>query len=91
VRKTTIAINVIALLVTIPMAINMGSEFMPRLTREPSVHACHTSIGVHHRVNRVMQVQDGIIVLCQKWSKCLAKWGRPKLDRPCLVSMIGRS
>jgi Cu(I)/Ag(I) efflux system membrane protein CusA/SilA len=61
-RKTTIALNVVALLVTIPMIMSMGSEFMPPLDEGSLLFMPVTMPSASiTEVNRILQVQDAII------------------------------
>jgi Cu(I)/Ag(I) efflux system membrane protein CusA/SilA len=89
-RKTAIAINVIALLVTIPMVMHMGSEFMPELDEGSllfmPVMLPSASIT---EVNRVMQVQDAIIMSVPEVEQVLGKVGKAETSTdPAPVSMI---
>ena len=62
-RKITIAINVIALLITIPMILNTGSEFMPPLDEGSILYMPVTLPGASiSEVNRILQEQDKIIM-----------------------------
>ena len=76
-RKTTIALNVIALVATIPIYLSLGSEFMPPLDEGSllfmPVLLPNASIG---EVNRVMAIQDGIIAAHPEVSHVLGKAGR---------------
>jgi len=89
-RKTTIAINVIALLVTIPMAMNMGSEFMPPLDEGSLLFMPVTLPSASiTEVNRVMQVQDAIIMSLPEVEQVLGKVGKAETSTdPAPVSMI---
>ena len=61
-RKTTLAINVMALLITIPLIMNTGSEFMPPLD-EGSILFMPTmlpNVSITE-AKRIVQVQDAII------------------------------
>ena len=61
-RKITIAINVIALLITVPMVLNTGSEFMPPLDEGSILYMPVTLPGASiTEVNRILQEQDKII------------------------------
>ena len=76
-RKITIAINVIALLVTIPMIINTGSEFMPPLDEGSILYMPVTLPGASiTEVNRILQEQDKIIMTVPEVHHVLGKTGR---------------
>jgi Cu(I)/Ag(I) efflux system membrane protein CusA/SilA len=76
-RKTTIAINVIALLITIPMILNTGSEFMPPLDEGSILYMPVTLPNASiTEVNRIMQVQDKIIKSVPEVEHVLGKAGR---------------
>ncbi|MEO8167566.1 MAG: efflux RND transporter permease subunit, partial [bacterium] len=47
-RKATIALNLLALVITIPMMMNIGSEFMPPLDEGSLLFMPDTSICIHH-------------------------------------------
>ena len=89
-RKTTIALNVIALLVTIPMIMNMGSEFMPPLDEGSLLFMPVTMPSASiTEVNRILQVQDAIIKSFQEVETVLGKAGRAETSTdPAPVSMI---
>lgn len=75
--KTTIAINLVALAVAVPMAGSIGSEFMPSLDEGAllfmPVMLPNASIA---EVNRVMAIQDGIIAAYPEVDHVLGKAGR---------------
>lgn len=76
-RKITIAINVIALLVTIPMILNTGSEFMPPLDEGSILYMPVTLPGASiTEVNRILQEQDKIIMSVPEVHHVLGKTGR---------------
>lgn len=76
-RKTTIAINVIALLITIPMILNTGSEFMPPLDEGSILYMPVTLPGASiGEVNRILQEQDKIIKSIPEVHHVLGKTGR---------------
>ncbi|MCX8015226.1 MAG: efflux RND transporter permease subunit, partial [candidate division WOR-3 bacterium] len=76
-RKTTIAINLIALLVTIPMILNTGSEFMPPLDEGSILYMPVTLPGASiSEVNRILQEQDKIIKSIPEVEHVLGKTGR---------------
>lgn len=76
-RKTTIAINVIALLVTIPLLKNLGTEFMPPLDEQSILFMPVTLPDISNgEVKRILQVQDKIIKSVPEVEKVLGKAGR---------------
>jgi Cu(I)/Ag(I) efflux system membrane protein CusA/SilA len=76
-RKITIAINVIALLITIPMILNTGSEFMPPLDEGSILYMPVTLPGASiAEVNRILQEQDKIIMTVPEVHHVLGKTGR---------------
>eukprot|EP01133_Synstelium_polycarpum_P011821 gene11821-13782_t len=76
-RKTTIAINVIALLITIPLLKNLGSEFMPPLDEQSILFMPVTLPDVsNNEAKRILQVQDKIIKSVPEVDKVLGKAGR---------------
>jgi Cu(I)/Ag(I) efflux system membrane protein CusA/SilA len=89
-RKTTIAVNVLALLITIPMMMNMGSEFMPPLDEGSLLFMPVTLPSASMtEVNRVMQLQDAIIKSVPEVEQVLGKAGKAETSTdPAPVSMI---
>ncbi|HAY33631.1 MAG TPA: CusA/CzcA family heavy metal efflux RND transporter [Ignavibacteria bacterium] len=89
-RKTTLAVNVIALLITIPLIMKTGSEFMPPLD-EGSILFMPTmlpNVSVTE-AKRVLQVQDAIIKSIPEVESVLGKVGRAETPTdPAPVSMI---
>lgn len=89
-RKTTLAINVIALLITIPLIMNTGSEFMPPLD-EGSILFMPTmlpNVSITE-AKRIVQVQDAIIKSIPEVESVLGKVGRADTPTdPAPVSMI---
>jgi Cu(I)/Ag(I) efflux system membrane protein CusA/SilA len=76
-RKITIAINVAALLLTIPMILNTGSEFMPPLDEGSILYMPVTLPGASiTEVNRILQEQDKIIKSVPEVHHVLGKTGR---------------
>lgn len=76
-RKTTIAINLVALLITIPMILNTGSEFMPPLDEGSILYMPVTLPGASiSEVNRILQEQDKIIKSVPEVHHVLGKTGR---------------
>ena len=89
-RKTTLAINVIALLITIPLIMNTGSEFMPPLD-EGSLLFMPTmlpNVSITE-AKRIVQVQDAVIKSIPEVETVLGKVGRAETPTdPAPVSMI---
>lgn len=76
-RKTTIAINIIALLITIPLLKNLGTEFMPPLDEQSILFMPVTLPDVsNNEAKRILQVQDKIIKSLPEVEKVLGKAGR---------------
>ncbi|WP_199117479.1 efflux RND transporter permease subunit [Pedobacter sp. ASV28] len=76
-RKTTIAINVIALLITIPLLKNLGTEFIPPLDEQSILFMPVTLPDVSNaEAKRILQVQDKIIKSLPEVDKVLGKAGR---------------
>src|SRR5690606_4769546 len=76
-RKTTLAINIIALLITIPLFKNMGTEFMPTLDEQSILFMPVTLPDVSNsEIKRILQVQDKIIKQVPEVDKVLGKAGR---------------
>ncbi|MEW5799296.1 MAG: CusA/CzcA family heavy metal efflux RND transporter [Bacteroidota bacterium] len=89
-RKTTIAINVVALLIAIPMLMNMGSEFMPPLDEGSLLFMPVTLPSASiTEVNRILQVQDAIIKSVPEVEHVLGKAGKAETSTdPAPLSMI---
>ncbi|MBF8249354.1 MAG: metal ion efflux pump, RND family, inner membrane protein, partial [Bacteroidetes bacterium] len=89
-RKTTIAINVVALLITIPMIIRTGSEFMPPLDEGSLLFMPVTLPSASiTEVNRILQVQDAIIRSVPEVEQVLGKAGKAETSTdPAPISMI---
>ncbi|MEC5146337.1 Cu(I)/Ag(I) efflux system membrane protein CusA/SilA [Chitinophaga sp. 180180018-2] len=76
-RKTTIAINVIALVITIPLLKSLGSEFMPPLDEQSILFMPVTLPDISNgEAKRLLQVQDKIIKSVPEVDKVLGKAGR---------------
>jgi Cu(I)/Ag(I) efflux system membrane protein CusA/SilA len=76
-RKTTIAINLIALIVTVPMIVKTGSEFMPPLDEGSILYMPVTLPNASiTEVNRILQLQDQIIRTVPEVNHVLGKAGR---------------
>jgi len=76
-RKTTLSINIIALAISIPMLISLGSEFMPPLDEGSILFMPVTLPDVSNsEVKRILQVQDKIIKSIPEVDHVLGKAGR---------------
>lgn len=76
-RKTTIAINVLALAVSIPLLMSLGTEFMPPLDEQSILFMPVTLPDVaNEEAKRILQVQDKIIKSVPEVDKVLGKAGR---------------
>ena len=76
-RKTTIGINILALLITLPMLLSLGSEFMPPLDEQSILFMPVTLPDVsNEEAKRILQVQDKIIKSVPEVDKVLGKAGR---------------
>jgi len=76
-RKTTLGINIIALCISIPMMMNMGTEFMPPLDEGSILFMPVTLPDVSNsEVKRILQVQDKIIRTVPEVKNVLGKAGR---------------
>lgn len=76
-RKTTLAIMLVALLVSIPMIMRLGTEFMPPLDEGSLLFMPVTLPDVSNsEVKRLLQVQDKIIASVPEVSHVLGKAGR---------------
>lgn len=76
-RKTTLAVNIIALLVAIPLLGSLGSEFMPPLDEQSILFMPVTLPDISNaEAKRILQVQDKIIKSVPEVEKVLGKAGR---------------
>lgn len=76
-RKTTLAINILALVITIPLLQSLGKEFMPPLDEQSVLFMPVTLPDVSNaEVKRILQVQDKIIKSVPEVDKVLGKAGR---------------
>jgi copper/silver efflux system protein len=76
-RKTTLGVNIIALAVSIPLLISLGTEFMPPLDEQSILFMPVTLPDVsNEEVKRILQVQDKIIKSVPEVDKVLGKAGR---------------
>ncbi|MBD1395060.1 efflux RND transporter permease subunit [Mucilaginibacter glaciei] len=76
-RKTTIGINIIALLISIPLLLSLGSEFMPPLDEGTILFMPVTQPDVSNaQAKQLLQVQDKIIKSIPEVANVLGKAGR---------------
>ena len=76
-RKTTIAINILALAISIPLLMSLGREFMPPLDEGSLLFMPVTLPDVSNsEVKRILQVQDKIIKTVPEVKNVLGKAGR---------------
>ena len=89
-RKTMITINVVALLLTIPMMMSLGSEFMPPLDEGSLLYMPVTLPAINiTEARRIIQVQDRIIASHPAVAYVLGKVGRAETATdPAPVSMF---
>ena len=76
-RKTTIGINILALAISVPLLMSLGSEFMPPLDEQSILFMPVTLPDVsNEEAKRILQVQDKIIKAVPEVDKVLGKAGR---------------
>ncbi len=76
-RKTTLAVNMLALAVSVPLLLSLGSEFMPPLDEQSILFMPVTLPDIaNEEVKRILQVQDKIIKSVPEVDKVLGKAGR---------------
>ncbi|MDN5288307.1 MAG: Cu(I)/Ag(I) efflux system rane protein CusA/SilA [Mucilaginibacter sp.] len=76
-RKTTIGINLIALLISIPLLLSLGSEFMPPLDEGSILFMPVTMPDISNaQAKQLLQVQDRIIKSVPEVKNVLGKAGR---------------
>jgi Cu(I)/Ag(I) efflux system membrane protein CusA/SilA len=76
-RKTTLGINILALIISIPMLFSLGREFMPPLDEQSILFMPVTLPDVSNsEIKRILQVQDKIIKSTPEVEKVLGKAGR---------------
>ncbi len=76
-RKTTIGINLIALCISVPMMLRLGTEFMPPLD-EGSILFMPVTLpdASNSEIKRILQVQDKILARIPEVTNVLGKAGR---------------
>jgi len=76
-RKTTLAVNILALAVSIPLLFSLGHEFMPPLDEQSILFMPVTLPDISNdEAKRILQVQDKIIAAVPEVEKVLGKAGR---------------
>jgi len=76
-RKTTLAVNIIALAISIPLLLSLGREFMPPLDEGSILFMPVTLPDVSNsEAKRILQVQDKIIRTVPEVKNVLGKAGR---------------
>jgi Cu(I)/Ag(I) efflux system membrane protein CusA/SilA len=76
-RKTTIGINILALLISLPLLFSLGTEFMPPLDEQSILFMPVTLPDIsNEEAKRILQVQDKIIKSVPEVDKVLGKAGR---------------
>ena len=76
-RKTTIAINILALAIAVPMMLGLGREFMPPLDEGSILFMPVAAPDVSNaEMKRILQVQDKIIKSLPEVKTVLGKAGR---------------
>jgi len=76
-RKTTLGINILALAVSVPLLMSLGSEFMPPLDEQSILFMPVTLPDVsNEEAKRILQVQNKIIKSIPEVDKVLGKAGR---------------
>ena len=76
-RKTTLGVNILALLVSVPLLLSLGSEFMPPLDEQSILFMPVTLPDVsNEEAKRILQLQDKIIKSVPEVDKVLGKAGR---------------
>jgi Cu(I)/Ag(I) efflux system membrane protein CusA/SilA len=76
-RKTTLFVNIAALLISIPLLVSMGREFMPPLDEGNILFMPVTLPDVSNsEIKRILQVQDKIITTVPEVKNVLGKAGR---------------
>ncbi|WP_028523285.1 efflux RND transporter permease subunit [Runella limosa] len=76
-RKTTIGVNIIALAISVPLVMSLGTEFMPPLDEGSLLFMPVTLPDVSNsEVKRLLQVQDKLIKTVPEVTHVLGKAGR---------------
>jgi Cu(I)/Ag(I) efflux system membrane protein CusA/SilA len=76
-RKTTLAVNIAALVISIPLLMSLGHEFMPPLDEQSILFMPVTLPDIsNEEIKRILQVQDKIIRSVPEVAHVLGKAGR---------------
>lgn len=76
-RKTTLTVNILALLISIPLLMRLGTEFMPPLDEQSILFMPVSLPDVSNgEIKRILQVQDKIIKSVPEVESVLGKAGR---------------
>lgn len=76
-RKTTLGINVLALIISVPLLFSLGREFMPPLDEQSILFMPVTLPDISNsEIKRILQVQDKIIKNVPEVEQVLGKAGR---------------
>lgn len=76
-EKTTLTVNILALLISIPLLMRLGTEFMPPLDEQSILFMPVTLPDVSNgEIKRILQVQDKIIKSVPEVESVLGKAGR---------------
>jgi copper/silver efflux system protein len=76
-RKTTLAVNIAALVISVPLLMSLGHEFMPPLDEQSILFMPVTLPDIsNEEVKRILQVQDKIIRTVPEVAHVLGKAGR---------------
>lgn len=76
-RKTTLAVNILALIIAIPMFLKLGTEFMPPLDEGSILFMPVTLPDISNsEVKRILQIQDKLIKSVPEVKSVLGKAGR---------------
>jgi len=89
-KKTTIAINIMALLIAVPLFARLGSEFMPALDEGSLLYMPVTLPNISiTEAKRLIQVQDAVIKSVPEVENVLGKVGRAETSTdPAPISMF---
>jgi Cu(I)/Ag(I) efflux system membrane protein CusA/SilA len=76
-RKTTLGVNILALIISIPLLLSLGTEFMPPLDEQSILFMPITLPDIsNEEVKRILQIQDKIIKSVPEVDNVLGKAGR---------------
>ena len=76
-RKTTLGVNLLALMISIPLMTKLGTEFMPPLDEQSILFMPVTLPNIsNEEIKRILQVQDKVIKSIPEVDKVLGKAGR---------------